>query len=199
MWKYIDTNNQLIPPWRGKAMVAGPTYIRRCCALRSVSAFSVVRPRPYSAILQPGADLPWQTTCTWLFCLISYAIQDHWRLWLPNISHSIVHAIFRGLIILQRRRCGSMQQRPAPAARYVQGAALVHCSDASDQVTTRPIYQLLAWTLDTGHSHLTQDDKTIMMVSSSFTPQWLQCTCKWLLTMCTAVLFAPTYHNFFST
>ena len=111
-------------------MVAGPTYIRRCCALRSVSAFSVVRPRPYSAILQPGADLPWQTTCTWLFFLISYAIQDHWRLWLPNISLSIVHAIFRGLLILQSRRCGSMQQRPAPAARHVQGAAVVHCSDA---------------------------------------------------------------------
>ena len=124
----VDTNNQFIPRWRGKAIKPGPTYIRRCCALSSVSAFSVVRPRPYSAIVQAGAGLPWQTTCAWLFCFVSYTSQDHWRLWLPKYSLSI---LFSGaLYILQSRRYGSMLIRSAPAARHVQGAAVVHSSDA---------------------------------------------------------------------
>ena len=191
----VDTNNQFIPHWRGKAIKPGPTYIRRCCALSSVSAFSVVRPRPYSAIVQAGAGLPWQTTCAWLFCFVSYTSQDHWRLWLPKYSLSI---LFSGaLFILQSRRYGSMLIRSAPAARHVQGAAVVHSSDARREW---PRGQIINYWLYTGHSHLTQDDKTIMMGSSSFTPQWLQCTCKYLLLMmCTTVLFAPTSHNFFST
>ena len=193
----VDTNNQFIPHWRGKAIKPGPTYIRLCCALSSVSAFSVVRPRPYSAIVQAGAGLLRQTTCAWLCCFVSYTSQDHWRLWLPKYSLSI---LFSGaLFILQSHRYGSMLIRSAPAARY---KACPRCGGGPQQwrkagVTTRPNYQLLA---GPGHSHLTQDDKTIMMGSSSFTPQWLQCTCKYpLLMMCTTVLFAPTSHNFFST
>ena len=179
-------------------MVAGPTYIRRCCALRSVSAFSVVRPRPYSAILQPGADLPWQTTCTCLFCLIFHmqckttGVYDCQKLAFPLSMLFSGDFLYCGDAGADRCNRGPPLQ---PGMSKVRRWSTAVTQGPSDHAAKLSIIGL---------------DTVILrrMTRPSWWDSWAApvllhngcgCTCKWLLTMCTAVLFAPTSHNFFST